>query len=42
MRSEWYGRGYRTKREKATESEYLLQKNDILWVVGDKENEQIL
>jgi CPA2 family monovalent cation:H+ antiporter-2 len=29
--------GYRTKREKATESEDLiLQKNDILWVVGDK------
>jgi K+/H+ antiporter YhaU regulatory subunit KhtT len=37
-KSEWYGRGYRTKREKATESgtDLILQKNDILWVVGDK------
>jgi CPA2 family monovalent cation:H+ antiporter-2 len=37
-KSEWYGRGYRTKREKLLnpESDLILQKNDILWVVGDK------
>jgi CPA2 family monovalent cation:H+ antiporter-2 len=38
-----YGR-YRTKRKRLLkpETDLILQKNDILWVVGDKkENEQI-